>query len=239
MNATLKSKKSLFAALLACLAVAAAAVLPANAEVVEVGDTGAFPTPACPDANTCQAVAQLTGYQIQSGTRKNPFRVTRSGRLVAFTLELPQTTDKQTKFFNDKFGGGPSARMSILRPRARKGVKYRYVLAAQTPVYQLTDYLGSTPQFSLRETLTVRPNDVIAITTETWLPAFSVSVDDTNVWRASRAAKNCDDVSKPAMHDKVGEIKVYGCGYKTARLLYKATVVTDPKKTTKKKSSKR
>jgi hypothetical protein len=156
--------------------------------------------------------------------------------LVAFTLSLPKTTEKQTKFFNDQFGGGPSMRMSILRPRPRRGVKYRYVLAAQTPVYQLTDYLGSSPQFPLRETLTVRRGDVIAVTTETWLPAFSVSVDDSNVWRASRKAKTCDDVSEPAMHDTVGQIKIYGCGYKTARLLYRATVITDPKKPAAKKN---
>jgi hypothetical protein len=57
-------------------------------------------------------------------------------------------------------------------------------------------------------------------------------VDSQNVWRASRTKKNCDDVSKPAMHNKVGAIKVYGCGYKTARLLYRATIITDPKPTT-------
>lgn len=208
---------------------------PVSAEILEYGDDAEFPAPACPNADTCQAIAQLTGYQIQIGAQKHPFRAARAGKLVAFTVQLPKTTDKQTKFFNDKFGGGPSMRMSVLRPRPRKGTRYRYVLAGQSEAFQLTNYLGSTPQFALRQALTVKRNDVIAVTTETWLPAFSVAADEATMWRASRSAKKCDDPPENTPHTEKGSIKLYGCGYKTARLLYRATVVSDPKPTVSKR----
>ncbi|MGH2906175.1 MAG: hypothetical protein ACRDKI_05335 [Solirubrobacterales bacterium] len=221
-------------AAVACAAFLALAA-PAGADTYELGDQGAFPTAACPAANTCQVIDQLTGYQLQIGTKKNPFRVTKSGRMVAFTIVVPEITDKQAKFFNNKFSNGPTVRVSILRPKKRRGVKYRYVLVGQSDTYQLKNYLGSTPTFPLVKSLSVHRNDIVAITTDTWLPAFSVGLDATNVWRASRNAKKCDDVSTPAMHQTVGQIKVYGCGYKSARLLYRATIIASPTPTVKKK----
>jgi hypothetical protein len=211
----------------------------ANAEIYELGDQGAFPAAACPAANTCQVIDQLTGYQLQIGAKANPFRVTKSGRLVAFTLVVPQVTDKQAKFFNNKFSDGPTVRVSILRPAPRKGVKYRYSLVAQSDNFPLKDYLGSTPTFPLVKSLSVHRNDIVAVTTDTWLPAFSVGLDSSNVWRASRNAKKCDDVSTPAMQQTLSQVRVYGCGYKAARLLYRASIVATPLPTTTKKTTKK
>jgi hypothetical protein len=226
--------KSLILTALAAISVLAFAA-PASAEQYELGDTGEFPAAACPAANTCQVIDQLTGYQLTIGAKANPFRVTKTGRMTAFTLVVPEITDKQAKFFNDKFSNGPTVRVSILRPKKRKGYKYRYALVGQSPNYALKDYLGSTPTFPLVKSLSVHRNDIVAITTDTWLPAFSVGLESSNVWRASRNAKKCDDVSTAAMHQTIGQIKLYGCGYKAARLLYRASIVASPKTTTKPK----
>ena len=222
--------------LTALAAVAALALAaPSGAEIYEVGDEGDFPAAACPAANTCQVIDQLTGYQQQIGAKANPFRVTKGGRLVAFTLVVPEVTDKQAKYFNNKFSSGPTVRVSILRPKVRKGYKYRYALVSQSDKFALKNYLGTTPTFPLVKSLSVHRNDIVAVTTDTWLPAFSVGLESSNVWRASRNAKKCDDTATPAMHQTIGQIKLYSCGYKAARLLYRASIVASPAQTPKKK----
>ena len=213
---------------LAALLVAFAAVGTATADIVEIGDTGSFPTAACPLVDTCQAIGRVTGYQIQVGETRNLFKVQQNGHIFALKLSLPAPTAKQLKFFNDTFGGPPRIRVAILRPKPLKGVKYRYVLAAQSDPIDLTDYLGSTPVFPLSRTLGVRPGDIVGLTAETWIPAFAVALDATNAWRASRSEKQCKDVSNAAMHNVRGEIVRYGCLYRTARLLYSASMLTDP-----------
>ncbi|MBJ7347248.1 MAG: hypothetical protein JHC87_01605 [Thermoleophilaceae bacterium] len=227
-------KPIILTTVLATVVAAAALAGPAAAEIIEVGDTGQVaPAPACPQTDTCQAIGRITGYQIQIGETRNPFRVAKDGHVVALTLTLPVPTAKQMTFFNDVFGGAPAVRVAILRPRPVKGQRYRYALAGQSETFALTSFLGSNPQFALARSLSVKKDDVIALTVDTWIPAFAVNLDKTNAWRSSRDAKACDDVQKSAMHDKRGSIKQYGCLYRTARLLYSATVVVDPKKTSK------
>lgn len=213
---------------------AAALAAPATAKLIEVGVTDTYPAPACPSATGCRVIAQITGYQIQIGAKKNPYRVTSDGRLVAFTLQLPQNSKDEIKFFNDNRGGAPSAQIAVLRPRPRKGRKYRYELVAKSERVEVQDYLGSNPTFPLTRTLAVKRNDIIAITTDTWLPAFSTAVDNTTVWRASRKGDECKDVDEPSAHTEKGQIRNYSCAYKAARLLYRANIVTTPKPTVKK-----
>ncbi|MFY9264644.1 MAG: hypothetical protein WAO61_04375 [Solirubrobacterales bacterium] len=210
----------------ACLAVA----IPAAAAVVEVGGTDAFPEPACPNNDTCRAVTGVTGYQIQIGAKKNPFRVKQSGRVVALTLKLPELTAAQKKFFAENYEGASKVKISVLRPRVRRGVKYRYALAGQSESLTVDNYLGSEPTFPLRASLAVRKNDIIALTVETWVPAFAIKLDAKTTWRASRTSKDCKKLDK-STHEKIGQIRVYGCEYTTARLLYRATVVPSPKPT--------
>jgi hypothetical protein len=226
-------RKKTFLTALATMAVAAAASAgPATAKIIEVGDTGQdMPTAACPQTDTCQAIGRVTGYQIQIGTNRNPFRVASKGRLVALTLKLPQPTEKQIKFFNDTFGGAASVRVAVLRPRPVKGKRYRYVLAGISERINLSSYFGSEPQFPLLRSLNVEKKDVIALTVETWLPAFAVGLGADNAWRASRDSGDCEDVQRSAVHERRGSIRNYGCLYRTARLLYKATVITEPGKT--------
>lgn len=205
----------------------------ANASVREVGDTTNFTAPPCVD-NNCQVVTKVSAYQQQVGTKKNPYRVSAPGKLVAFTVFLPQVGSKQYSYYADRFEGAPTAKISVLRPKPRRGVPYRYVLAGQSERINLRDYLESTPSFALAKPLDVKRGDVLALTTDTWLPAFTVQGQDaSSIWRASRPRKSCSDLETARMQAKVGQIKAYACGYKGARLLYKATVVDTPKKTKK------
>lgn len=225
----LKSKK-LILALSACAVLVVS--VPATASIIEIGGSDELPASGCPADNVCRAVTGVTGYQIQIGAKKNPYLVRTAGKVVALTLRLPQLTKEQIKYFEDNYDGEPQVKVAILRPRPRKGVKYRYVLAGQSETINVARYLNSSPQFPLKQSLTVKKGDIVALTVVTWVPAFAIQQASTTAWRASRDSKSCKKLDK-ATHEKKGQIKVYGCQYSTAQLLYKATVISNPSTTSK------
>jgi hypothetical protein len=205
------------------------AAAPAGARVKEVGVDGAAPlqAPGCPKA--CQAIGQVTGYQSSVGKAKNPYTVKRPGRITAFTIALGKPTKKQTTFFTDLYGSPPQARLSILKvPKHGRNL----TLTAQSEVFDLSPYLGSTPTFALDRSLPITPKSVVAITVPTWAPAFAVDLGRTMAWRSSRNTNSCNDVRQPAAQQTINSVRKYGCFYRTARLLYSATFVPDPKPTT-------
>jgi hypothetical protein len=213
--------------LIALLALVAAA--PAGARIKEVGvdDAAALQDPGCP--KNCQAIGQVTGYQSSVGKVKNPYTVKRTGKIVAFTIALGKPTKKQTTFFTNLYGAPPQARLSILQvPKKGRDLK----LTAQSEVFDLTDYLGSTPQFALDHPLPITQKSIVALTVPTWAPAFAVDLGRTMAWRSSRNEDSCNDVRQPSAQQTIGSIRKYACIYKTARLLYSATFVPDPKPTT-------
>src|SRR3954454_23473294 len=225
-------KKLLVAAvtILAILAVAAVAL----GRVAELGTTLDDNTAACPD--NCQAVGQVSGFQIQQGTRKLPYRLRSYGKVVAFTVKLGKPNESQIDFFNKLFGGPPQIMLTVLKPVVVKKGQPRqpnkYTLAGSSPLYDLQNFFGSTPTFALPRPLTIKPNYVVGITVPTWAPAFAVNLGDDMIWRSSRDPKNCDDVRQDAAQDIRGSARTYGCVYKTARLLYSVTYIADPKPTT-------
>src|SRR4051795_3044071 len=93
-------------ALAALIALAAAA--PASAEVKELGGSG-FPAASCP--TDCQAIGQVTGYQVQVGAKKNPMQISKPGKIVAFPIRLGSPNKEQTQFFNNLFGAEPQVRL--------------------------------------------------------------------------------------------------------------------------------
>ncbi len=208
--------------------------------VREVGATADFSTIPCKD-NNCRIVTRVTAIQTKVGPTKNISRVPRDGQVIAYTLSLPTVTKKFVANFKENYSGDPTARLSILRYAPRKGVtKHRYKLIAQSPVVKLNSYLGSKPSFALDVPLPVKKGDLIGITTDTWLPAFSVQAKDAaSSWIASRPKGKCGVIGKDdytnfktaRMHEKIGAIKQYRCPYNGARILYHATVVDTPKKT--------
>src|SRR3954453_8651002 len=169
-------------ALAALIALAAAA--PASADVKELGGSD-FPAASCP--TDCQAIGQVTGYQVQVGSAKNPMQITKPGKIVAFTIALGKPDKQQTQFFNNLFGAEPQARLSILKLGHRKR---RATLVAQSQVFKLAPYFGSPATFSLPKAIPVGPRNVIALTVPTWVPAFAVNLGPDQAWRSSRSSEN-------------------------------------------------
>jgi hypothetical protein len=226
-------RKKLFVAI---VTITAALVLVSLAfgRVAELGTTLDDNTAACPD--NCQAIGQVSGFQIQQGTRKNPYRLRSYGKVVAFTVKLGKPNASQITFFNKLFGGPPQIMLTVLKPyKAPKGQKAqpnKYVLAGASPLFDLQNYFGTEPTFALPRPLTIKPGYVVGITVRTWAPAFAVNLADDMIWRSSRDPKNCDDVRQDAAQDIRGSTRTYGCVYKTARLLYTVTYIPDPKPAT-------
>jgi hypothetical protein len=233
------------------IATALAVFAAALAAVIGTGNAGAAPriivlgaaTPAVPSCPTsCQAVGKTTGFQTSITGSKSPFVVQARGRVVAWSIKTgaPSTkpnpnNDNQSDldFFNKTFGGVPKARISVLKPimssiRAGKPI---YKLKAQSPVEDLSAFLGQTTTFTLDTPLRVKPNNVVALTVPTWAPAFAINQSANTKWQASRKKGKCNDTADilaGTPQDALGSQRSYGCTYNTARLLYSATVVADP-----------
>lgn len=206
-----------------------ALVLPgaAQARVTELGGDISGLTASCP--TDCQAIGQVSGFQTQVGTRKNPYRVRTYGKIVAFTIKLGKPNAEQSQFFTRLFGGPSQAQIIVLRPGERR----RYRLTGSSPLYDLQPYFGSSPTFALPRPLSMKPGYTVALTVPTWAPAFAVGLGEDQIWRSSRDPKRCDDVRQDAAHEVRGALRTYGCTYKTARLLYTVTYIPDNRPTTR------
>ncbi len=199
--------------------------------------------PACP--TNCQALARTTGFQISIGAVKSPFVVPYTGKIVAWSIKLGVPASKpaegesesQLSFFNSKFGA-PSARLSVLKPVMKKVKQGKpiYKLKAQAPVEPLEQYFGTTTTFTLQAPIKVKQNQILALTIPTWAPALAVGQGGQSIWQASRKKSRCGNTPKSALADTlagrpqetVGGDRAYGCVYKTARILYSATIVKSP-----------
>ena len=205
-------------------------MLVAQAEASSVRELGyktPFPPASCP--SDCQAIAQVTGFQVQIGTDRNPLRVNKPGKIVAWTVRLSKPNKDQLTYFRTTFGATPQARVSIVRSLKRR---HLYRLVAQSQVFSLEKYFGGTPTFALRQPLPVKKDDIVAVTVPTWIPAFAHALSDDQAWRASHASTQCtSSTPPPADQETIGGTKTYGCFYRTARLLYSATFIPDNKQT--------
>jgi hypothetical protein len=202
------------------------AAAPAHAEVRELGVSTEVPLaePSCP--TDCQAIGRVSGYPVQIGALKNPFLVNEPGKVVAFTIKLGKPDAEQNTFFSNLFGGQSQARLSILKPAH---TKRRHRLQAQSEVFNLQNYFGSTPTFALEKPITVTKRTVIALTVPTWVPAFAVNQPNDVAWRFSR--ENCDDAQEPAAQQTLKSLRTYACFKRTARPVYSVTFIPDPKPT--------
>jgi hypothetical protein len=202
------------------------------ANVREIGEypDQPFPDPGCP--TNCQAVGHVSGYQVQIGTHKNPYMVKKAGKIVAFTIHLGKPDAQQTQFFTNLFGGAPQARLTILKkPKNDKRMTNDLRLLAQTPVFELANYLGSSPTFALDKPIAITPGSIVTLTVPTWAPTFAINLGPDQAWRSSRPKNDCNGTSQVA-HQAVNKVRSYDCFYRTARLLYSATFIPDPQPTT-------
>ncbi len=203
----------------------AASLAPATAEakIIELGQTATQPTPTCP-SNPCYAVSRTTGYQVKEGKQTDLFIAPQRGRIVAWSIKLGAPTKKQIKFFNTTLGGPPSAQISVFKVAPH----LMGTLKSQSPVMPLIDYLGETVQFPLKSSLTVRKGYRVALTVPTWAPALAQGYGSDTSWRASRPKKKCDDTATQTAVNKLGTVTRFNCLYKTARMTYTVTMITDP-----------
>ncbi len=220
-------------ALLAVLFGVALAPASASAKIIELGQTEEALTPSCPGPK-CLAVSRTTGYQVKVGETEDMFVVPRRGKIVAWTITLGAPTAKQVKFFNTTLGGEPSAGITVFKP-----AKHLYgTILSQSPISKLTDYLGETVQFPLKTSLDVVKGDRVALTVPTWAPALAFGLDSNVSWRASRSKDQCDDTSTQTAQTRVGSRTRFLCLYKTARLTYTVTMISEPHGPKKKKKKK-
>jgi hypothetical protein len=206
----------------ACVALACA-ITPAaaSARVIEVGQAATEAVPTCP-GSPCLAVSRTTGYQAKVVDSRATYVVPADGKIVAFTIRLGAPTKRQINFFDDNFGAA-SAGLSVIR----RGERLFGRVIAQSPIYQLSDYLGQTVQFPLDRAIPVVKGNMIGLTVPTWAPALSTLTDDGSSWRASRALNACDNTDRQTAQTSVGALTQYRCLYK-ARLTYTATLITNP-----------
>jgi hypothetical protein len=219
-------------ALLFITAFAALALAPpALATVTELG-ADASPDAvkaSCPD--NCQAIGRVSGYMGRSGKGTNPFQIPRDGKIVAFTVSLGKPDANQVKFFTDLYGGPPQVRISVVRRGLKRKTRLNHRLLRQSPLFRVDHYFGSSPTFALDTPMKVSKGNIIALTVPTWAPAFAVNLPKSNWWRSSRSKGKCSDVSQAAAQKTPGAVRVYGCTYFRARLLYTVTYVPDPRPT--------
>ena len=211
----------------ACAVLAAPAVAKNTQEFGRPSGEFPFPPPDCPE--NCQAVAQVTGFQVQLGEAHNPMRARRSGYVTAFTIRLSKPSAEQVAYFKQTYGEKPQLRLAVVRS-LHENKQYR--LIKQTQAFDLEPYFGSTPTIALRQPFRVKKEDIVAITVPTWMPAFAHNLSSDQAWRSSHSAEECTQTLPPtAAHEEEGTKKTYGCFYRTARLLYSATFIGDPKPT--------
>lgn len=212
---------------LACALAACALASPAAAKnTQELGAPHglAFPAADCP--TDCQAIAQVTGFNVRVHGVHNPMRVKRSGYIVAFTVQLAKPSADQVAFFKTKYGPHSTARLAIVQSQHHND---EYKLVAQTQAFDLAPYFGSAPTIALRKPFRVHKDDIVALTVHDWLPGFAHNLSNEDIWRSSHEGADCTASNPPAApHEQVSTTKVYGCVYKTARLLYSATFIGDP-----------
>jgi hypothetical protein len=196
----------------------------ADAKIIELGKTAQEPTPTCP-GKPCLAISRTTGYQAKVGADKSLFVAPEDGKVVAWTISLGSPDKKQIAFFNDSLGGPASAGITVMRP----GRKLYARVTGQSPIEQLAPYFGESVQFPLGRALNVKKGYLVALTVPTWAPALAVGFGNDTSWRASRPQGKCDETESQTAQTEPGGITRFTCLYRTARLTYSATLITEPK----------
>ena len=208
------------------LAAAAALALPAAspAKIAELGQMADGIRGACPE--NCQAVSRTTGYQAKVGPERTLYQAPADGRVVAWTIALGKPGPKQTAFFTERLGGESQAAIVVLAPD--KKLVRRVV--AKAPLQALTDYFGQIVQFPLANSLPIKKGQYVGLSVPSWAPALQIGLGADTSWRASRAKDTCGDTSTQSALVGSRNAVPFACLFKTARLTYSATMITNPTK---------
>ena len=198
-------KKLLVAITTFVLTLAVAAIAPAR--VAELGTTVDQQTAACPQ--DCQAIGQVSGFQIQVGTRKLPYRLRSFGKVVAFTIKL----GNETVLFDAGTGG-----------QFRTPVGDKYILEGM----QVSGAQGGMAQSESGNSF---KDPVTGRNTGTSFSLLALQRFQAHPDCPPGPHGNHRHVRQNAAQTVHGSDRTYGCVYKTARLLYTVTYIPDPKPT--------
>jgi hypothetical protein len=245
--------RAIFGAAAVLALIVGASAVAERADVM--GKTKRTPKPNCP-GDGCEVNGQVTGFQRTTDRERGLFKAPSNGRIVAWGVDLSKPSKKERNFFGklaetNAFGERPTAGISIL---SRVG-NQRYRLVRKSPVLAMSGYYGESPIITLRDPLRIKKDQIVALTTVSWLPNFASSIQGKrtvsrkNAWLGSRTHK---DFPRPAgegkracavparipqereaeyffkhssPQKKVGSERRYGCEYTGARLMYYAYFV--------------
>jgi hypothetical protein len=218
-----------------------AALAPATAEAstIELGTTKSpLVAPVCPpNVSSTQCTIVLTRVTALETLRDGvsyPTKVTKAGRIVAFTVGLSKlSTSKSTQktyihFLDQTYGGTAQVAVTVLRP-VGKHTNWRWQVIGTSNVFHVIPYLGSVVQLPLESSIEVKPGDVVALTTPTWVPMLTINQDSKKfAYRQSRSANCNNPPSSSQAQLNANSTATYSCNYPGTRMEYTATEVTYP-----------
>lgn len=226
-------------ALLGALFVAGAIPAAASAQEIQLGVTATpIVAPVCPanaQGTECTIVLpEATAYETLSDGSSDPATVTKPGVISSFTVGVSEissnakTRASYVSSLDSAYGGSPAVRMVVLRPIG-KSTSYRWQVAAQTPSFSLSDYLGSVVQFPLIAPVPVVRGELIGITVPTWAPILSIELSTSKFAYRQSYSKDCNGSSREDFAQlRIGLVATYGCDYTGTRVEYSATETTSP-----------
>jgi hypothetical protein len=224
------------AAFMLAMAMAPSAAL---ADQIELGATHSpLVAPVCPpgvsSANCTIILTRVTAIDTIRDGLAYPTRVTKAGRIVAFTVGLSQlSTNKSTQksfihFLDATYGGTTRVALTVLAPVGKR-TQWQWKVVAESPIYHVEPYLGQVVQIPLDNSIEVKPGEVIALTTPTWAPVLTIDLASKKfAYRQSRKA-NCNNPPASSQAQlTVGLTTSYACDYPGTRVEYSATEFTYP-----------
>jgi hypothetical protein len=239
-------RRTLFLAA-AAAATLLAAIIPASAaaQVIELGDQTSTPlvAPSCPagvtPANCTIVLTQVTAFSTFTDGTYLPTMVTKPGRIVAFSVGLSSLSSKASTrrqdiaFLNATHGGDAQVQITILKQvthphNKKKRRPHEYRVVGDSGIFHVVKWLGSVAQIPLIKSIAVKPGDLVALTTPTWVPALSIDMSGKFHYRQSRN-HHCDKPPSVQKAQSTGDDTTYGCTYGGTRPEYAATEVTSPK----------
>ncbi len=206
-------------------------------EVTSAASSSSVSSSVCPSQSvvtSCPAVlAHTTALETIAGAATYPTTVKSAGSLVSFTVALSRLASskagqaKDVTALDRAFGAPPEALVTVLKP-VGPAKQRRWAVAAVSPTYALSSYVGGAVELALSRSLQVSPGEVIALTTPTWAPVLYAGAPKQLAYRESRSS-NCASRPNPsAAQLAVGRSAQYGCNYPGAGAAYSDHVIPAP-----------
>jgi hypothetical protein len=217
------------------------AVVPAAAQAatIELGTTRSpLVAPVCPpNVSSAQCTIVLTRVTALETLRDGvayPTKVTKAGRIVAFTVGLSKLSNSKSTqktyihFLDQTYGGTAQLAVTVLKP-VGKHSDFRWQVIGTSNFFHVIPYLGSVVQLPLESSIEVKPGYVVALTTPTWAPVLSIDLPSKRfAYRQSRSSNCNNPPSSSQAQVRPKTTATYSCNYPGTRVEYTATEVTYP-----------